>query len=92
MSGTPSHLRGAMTVMPGDRIELRAARATSAPPSPPSPHHQPMDARDIASLREWLATWGDGPNWVDRTGASVAISKATVVRLIDEIELLRSRQ
>lgn len=89
MSGTPRHLRGAMTMTPSDRIELHAARAASAQPSP---HHQPMDARDIASLREWLATWGDGPNWVDRTGASVAISKATVVRLIDEIELLRSRQ
>lgn len=49
-----------------------------------------MTAVDITSLREWLASWGDGPNRIDSTGETVAISKLTLVSLLDEIDRLRA--
>lgn len=37
----------------------------------------------IDSIREWLASWGDGPNWTDTSGNSVPIIKADLSRLLD---------
>jgi hypothetical protein len=37
---------------------------------------------ELVSLREWLASWGDGANHSDPTGATVPIAKATLERLL----------
>lgn len=43
---------------------------------------------DIASLTEWLAQWGDGPNWADKTGQCVPVAKVTLCALLKKLELL----
>jgi len=48
-----------------------------------------IDDQHIESLREWLASWGDGPNWSDASGQSVPITKLTLVNLLDELERYR---
>jgi len=48
-----------------------------------------MDSRDIQSWREWLASFGNGPNWSDTTGASVPIHKESFAVILDEHERLR---
>lgn len=45
-------------------------------------HVTPQTDAEIASLREWLASWGDGPNHSDPSGQTVPISKATLLRLL----------
>ena len=37
---------------------------------------------NLESLKEWLASWGDGPNWSDKTGATVPVAKDTLRELI----------
>lgn len=45
----------------------------------------------IDSIREWLASWGDGANWMDASGNSVPIGKAELSRLLD-LASTRSRR
>lgn len=45
---------------------------------------------EIRSLKEWLAHWGDGPNWTDVSGATVPVVKASLARLIAEAERSRA--
>lgn len=47
---------------------------------------------DVQSLREWLDSWGSGPNWSDCSGATVPISKVTLSALLDELDHLRLLQ
>lgn len=54
-----------------------------------APESSPPDAT-LASLREWLAQWGEGPNWSDATGQTVPIAKHTLSALLDRIEDLES--
>ena len=42
-----------------------------------------MTEEEIKSLREWLASWGDGANWLDETGLTVPCAKSTLARLLD---------
>ena len=42
------------------------------------------ESRD--SLREWLESWGEGPNWSDPSGATVPIAKETLVAMLNELE------
>jgi len=44
----------------------------------------------IDSMKEWLASWGDGPNWSDETGATVPITKVSLMALIADAERMRS--
>jgi len=44
---------------------------------------------DIQSAREWLAHWGDGPNWCSPDGTSVPVVKTRFTAMLDEIEALR---
>jgi hypothetical protein len=44
---------------------------------------------DIDSMREWLAHWGDGPNWCSPDGTSVPIVKGTLRSMLDEMEAMR---
>lgn len=43
---------------------------------------------ELITLREWLATWGDGPNWSDPTGSSIPVQKEQLRRLLDHIDWL----
>jgi len=36
------------------------------------------------SLREWLSSWGAGPNWSDASGETVPIVKASLLTLLHE--------
>jgi hypothetical protein len=45
--------------------------------------------KDLESLKEWLASWGDGPNWTDASGATVPIVKQTLRDLIADAERMR---
>lgn len=45
---------------------------------------------DIASLRNWLTSWGDGPSWMDGSGRTVPIAKATLRALLGELEAARA--
>lgn len=45
---------------------------------------------DLKSLREWIAHWGDGPNWVDARGEMIPATKTTMTQLVDECERLRA--
>jgi hypothetical protein len=38
---------------------------------------------EIQSMREWLASWGDGANWSDGSGETVPVRKVDLVRLLD---------
>jgi len=40
---------------------------------------------NIQSLREWVSSWGDGPNWSDASGATIPTAKATLLGLLDSI-------
>jgi hypothetical protein len=42
-----------------------------------------VTAAEIQSMREWLDSWGDGPNWSDSSGETVPIAKADLARLLD---------
>jgi hypothetical protein len=42
-----------------------------------------VTAAEIQSMREWLDSWGDGPNWSDPKGETVPIAKADLARLLD---------
>jgi hypothetical protein len=42
-----------------------------------------VTAAEIQSMREWLDSWGDGPNWSDSSGETVPIAKADLVKLLD---------
>lgn len=44
---------------------------------------------EIKSVREWLNSWGEGPNWTDESGLSVPIQKVTLRKLLDEVESQR---
>lgn len=46
----------------------------------------PPTKADRASIREWLAHWGDGPNWMDQSGVTVPIAKATVAGQLDALD------
>jgi hypothetical protein len=46
---------------------------------------------DIKSMREWLDSWGDGPNWMDKTGVSVPIVKSTLKALLDDRDSWKRR-
>jgi hypothetical protein len=48
-----------------------------------------IDERQIKSLREWLASWGDEPNWFDVSGQSVPITKVVLTSLLDDLEKCR---
>lgn len=43
----------------------------------------------LESIKEWLASWGDGPHWADQTGATVPITKESLTRLIKSAEKMR---
>jgi hypothetical protein len=94
MSDVPTHLRGATIMTPGDRIRHEIARAdrraeeklAAAFPTDDGP----VTDVEVRSLREWLASWGSGPNRYDGTGATVPFAKVTLIRLLDEIERLRA--
>lgn len=51
-----------------------------------------MNDDEIKSLREWLASWddgpGDGPNWSDSESHTVPIAKFCITRLLDDHERL----
>jgi hypothetical protein len=49
-------------------------------PLPPLP--DPDDHAFIASMKEWLDAWGEGPNWSDKTGATVPVTKEALARLL----------
>jgi hypothetical protein len=42
-----------------------------------------IDKAERTTLREWLATWGDGPNWSDKSGATVPTAKTSLLGLLD---------
>lgn len=44
------------------------------------------------SMKEWLDSWGTGPNWVDPKGAMIAISKDSVRALISAMERARKER
>jgi hypothetical protein len=44
---------------------------------------------NLKTEREWLAHWGDGPNWCSPDGRSVPVLKDTFRMMLDEIEGLR---
>jgi len=48
-----------------------------------------LDDNELTSLHQWIASWGDGPNWSDKTGELVPTAKTTLVRLVDECVRLR---
>lgn len=48
------------------------------------------DSMTISSLREWLASWGDGPNWSDPSGLTVPITKMSLEHLFSVIESTRA--
>lgn len=43
-----------------------------------------MTRSELASVREWLASWGPvgTPNWCDKEGNSVPIAKTTLIALL----------
>lgn len=45
---------------------------------------------ELQSLREWLASWPDGPNWSDATGVCIPIARETVRKLLNTIDALRA--
>jgi hypothetical protein len=47
------------------------------------------DEQWIQSLREWLASWGDGPNWLSPSGLTVPITKDALSSLLDDVEKCR---
>lgn len=47
-----------------------------------------LEAR-LQSTRAWLASWGDGSNWMDSTGASIPITKASLTELLDLLQVSR---
>jgi hypothetical protein len=50
---------------------------------PLQPLPDPDDYAFIASMKEWLDAWGEGPNWSDETGATVPVTKESLVRLLN---------
>ena len=50
-----------------------------------------MSKDELTSTREWLASWGNGPNWSDASGATVPTVKQTITRLLDTIEHWKKR-
>jgi hypothetical protein len=44
----------------------------------------------IDSMKEWLASWGDGPNWSDSTGVTIPITKESLRQLIATAERMRT--
>lgn len=43
----------------------------------------------LESMKEWLASWGDGPNWSDATGLTVPVTKESLAKLIADAEKMR---
>ena len=43
----------------------------------------------MESVKEWLASWGDGPHWADETGATGPITKESLAHLIESAERMR---
>lgn len=43
----------------------------------------------LTSMKEWLASWGDGANWSDQSGATIPISKESLGKLIADAERMR---
>lgn len=44
----------------------------------------------LDSMKEWLASWGDGANWSDPTGATVPVTKEALATLIANAERMRT--
>jgi hypothetical protein len=40
---------------------------------------------EARSLLEWLAGWGDGPNWSDASGATVPVVKESLRRVLEHV-------
>lgn len=51
----------------------------------------PINDDIIKSLREWVASWGDGPNWSDPTGLSIPMAKTTILALLDDRDSWKKR-
>ena len=45
---------------------------------------------DTDSLRNWLASWGNGPHWADQSGLTVPVTKETFAKMLDEVDRLRA--
>lgn len=43
----------------------------------------------LDSVKEWFASWGEGPHWADPTGATVPITKESLAHLIKSAEKMR---
>lgn len=46
------------------------------------PHR--LSENDIASLKEWIASWGDKSNWLDPKGEMIPVSKKVLLDLIKD--------
>ena len=44
----------------------------------------------LDSMELWLASWGDGPNWSDPTGATVPVTKEALAALIANAKKMRT--
>ena len=44
----------------------------------------------LDSMREWLSSWGDGPNWSDPSGSTVPVTKESLRALIEHAEKMRA--
>ena len=69
-----------------ERRKRDAALAASQPSPlvPPQRSASPnaMSRGEVDSMREWLDSWGDGPNWSDASGATIPITKSALKRLL----------
>jgi hypothetical protein len=62
---------------------------TAAAPDPTRTRQAKERAMTIASMKEWLLSWGDGPNWSDPTGVTVPVAKESLRELLTHAERMR---
>ena len=44
----------------------------------------------LDSVKEWFASWGEGPNWSDSTGTTVPITKEVLAHTLNSAEKMRT--
>jgi len=44
----------------------------------------------LDSVKEWLASWGDGPHWADSSGATVPITKESLRHVLASADKMRA--
>lgn len=44
---------------------------------------------NLTSMKEWVNSWGDGPNWSDVTGTTIPTCKTLLLEMIADSERMR---